>query len=206
MVCSWCNSATCGLGNGTMTNSSRTSKANSVDRLSAGIPKARAGWLNEVVEHTDAFCNTRLNTEYKSHCRKMAHALCRKRSLVLSGKSESWAAGIIYALGQVNFLMDPSQNPHTTSAQIANGLGVSVSTMQAKATIIRKALKLFQFHPNWTLPSKVDDTPLIWLLEVNGVLMDIRKAPRGAQVAAYEKGLIPYIPADRHVPAKDDIE
>ncbi|MBI2425808.1 MAG: hypothetical protein HYV27_23485 [Candidatus Hydrogenedentes bacterium] len=127
----------------------------------------------------------------------MARALCRKRSLVLSGKSESWAAGIVYALGQVNFLMDPSQNPHATSAEIAKSLGVSISTMQAKATTIRKALKLFQFHPNWTLPSKVDDNPVIWLLEVNGILMDIRRAPRDVQVLACEKGLIPYVPGDR---------
>jgi hypothetical protein len=35
------------------------------------------------------------------------------------------------------------------------------------------------------------------MLEVNGFLMDIRMAPREAQVAAYERGLIPYIPADR---------
>jgi hypothetical protein len=41
------------------------------------------------------------------------------------------------------------------------------------------------------------DNPLIWMLEVNGFLVDIRMAPREAQVAAYEKGLIPYIPADR---------
>jgi len=31
--------------------------------------------------------------------------------------------------------------------------------------------------------------------------MDIRQAPREAQVVAYEMGLIPYIPADRHEPS-----
>ena len=43
----------------------------------------------------------------------------------------------------------------------------------------------------------MDDNPLIWMLEVNGLLMDIRHCPREAQVVAFEKGLIPYIPADR---------
>jgi hypothetical protein len=38
----------------------------------------------------------------------------------------------------------------------------------------------------------MDDNPLVRVLEVNGFLMDIRMAPREAQVAAYEKGLIPY--------------
>ena len=35
------------------------------------------------------------------------------------------------------------------------------------------------------------------LLEVNGLITDIRSCPREAQVVAFEKGLIPYIPADR---------
>jgi len=36
--------------------------------------------------------------------------------------------------------------------------------------------------------------------------MDIRMAPREAQVAAYEKGLIPCIPADRKQAGKEDTE
>ena len=43
----------------------------------------------------------------------------------------------------------------------------------------------------------MEDNPLVWMLSVNGFLMDIRQAPRDAQVVAFEKGLIPYIPADR---------
>jgi hypothetical protein len=38
---------------------------------------------------------------------------------------------------------------------------------------------------------------LIWMLEVNGLITDIRSCPREAQAVAFEKGLIPYIPADR---------
>ena len=37
----------------------------------------------------------------------------------------------------------------------------------------------------------------VWMLEVNGFLMDIRSAPRELQEVAFQKGLIPYIPADR---------
>ena len=35
------------------------------------------------------------------------------------------------------------------------------------------------------------------MLEVNGLIMDIRSCPREAQQVAFEKRLIPYIPADR---------
>jgi hypothetical protein len=43
----------------------------------------------------------------------------------------------------------------------------------------------------------MDDNPMVWMLEVDGSIMDIRTCPREIQQAAFEKGLIPYIPADR---------
>ena len=47
------------------------------------------------------------------------------------------------------------------------------------------------------LPSLVDQNPLVWMAEVNGVLVDLRYMPRDLQVIAYEKGMIPYVPADK---------
>ena len=43
----------------------------------------------------------------------------------------------------------------------------------------------------------MDDNPMIWMLEVNGFMMDIRTCPREVLKIAFQKGLIPYIPADR---------
>jgi hypothetical protein len=80
---------------------------------------------------------------------------------------------------------------------VAKGFGVSVGTMQAKMKIIWDGLDLMQFHPDWCLPGNLENNPLVWMLEVNGFLIDIRMAPREVQVLAYNKGLIPYIPADR---------
>ena len=165
--------------------------------LMAEVPKAYAARFTDLVGLTDAFCDAHLNSEYKGLCREMAVAVCQKSSPALKGKTEGWAAGIVYALGRINFLDDPSQTPHMKSTEIAEGFGVSVATMQAKAKVIREGLDLVPFHPDWCLPSKMDDNPLVWMLELNGFLMDIRMAPREAQVVAYEKGLIPYIPADR---------
>lgn len=168
----------------------RSSKMNEGARLYA----AR---FVELTELTDAFCDAHLNTEYKQLCREMAAAICRDRLPALRGKPGGWAAGIVYALGQVNFLSDPTQTPHLPAAEIAKGFGVSQATMHAKAKIIREAFGLMPLHPDWCLPSKLKDNPLVWMLEVNGFTMDIRMAPREAQVVAYEKGLIPYVPADQ---------
>jgi hypothetical protein len=37
---------------------------------------------------------------------------------------------------------------------------------------------------------------MTWLLQVDGMLVDIRQAPRRLQVQAFESGLIPYVPGD----------
>jgi hypothetical protein len=41
------------------------------------------------------------------------------------------------------------------------------------------------------------DNFLVWMLQVNGLMIDIRQAPAELQRLAYEKGLIPFIPAER---------
>lgn len=153
--------------------------------------------FSEIVALTDDFCDRFLNDEYKQVCRKTAFALCQKGSPVLRGKPASWACGITYAVGRVNFLTDPSQTPHMKAEEIARGFGISPATMHAKSRIIWNGLDLMLLDPDFTLASRADQNPLIWMLKVNGMMTDIRFAPRGAQVAAYEQGLIPYIPADR---------
>ena len=41
-----------------------------------------------------------------------------------------------------------------------------------------------------------DKNPLVWMAEVNGLLVDLRDMPPEVQEIAFEDGLIPYIPAD----------
>ena len=172
--------------------------------LMADVPDRYAARFAELAELTDAFCDVRLNTDYKQLCREMAAVICQNAPSVLRGRPSGWAAGIVHALGRVNFLTDPNQTPHMATAEIAKGFGVSQATMMSKAKVIRQGLDLMPFHPDWCLPSRLDDNPLVWMLKVNGLLMDIRMAPREAQVTAYEKGLIPYVPADQQRAVKND--
>jgi hypothetical protein len=46
------------------------------------------------------------------------------------------------------------------------------------------------------LPSLLGSNPLVWLAEVNGLLVDLRTMPREVQEMAFAKGIIPYIPTD----------
>ncbi len=41
----------------------------------------------------------------------------------------------------------------------------------------------------------VEKNPLIWMLEVNGLIIDVRHAPREIQEEAFRKGLIPLYPS-----------
>ena len=162
------------------------------------VPAALRPTYEALVAITDAVCRAHLNDEYADLAREMTAALCRKRpSPVLRGQPKTWACGIVYAIGAKNFLFDRSQNPYIAAGDLCKLFGVGASTGSAKAAEIRKLLKIRPFDHAWTLPSRVEDNPLIWMLSVNGFLMDIRDAPRGAQEEALRRGLIPYIPADR---------
>lgn len=165
---------------------------------SENVPKEMQERFAEISRLTDAFGQEYLNEEWKKLCRQLTAALCRKRpSPLVSGKAPTWAYGIIHALGMVNFLFDPSQNPHVKASQLSEYFGLSQNTGSAKSKQIRDMMKMYQFDPDWTLPSKIGDNPMVWMLSVNGLMMDIRYAPREAQEVAYLKGLIPYIPADK---------
>jgi hypothetical protein len=155
--------------------------------------------LGVVIGLLDQFCKEHLNEEYAVLCRKLAEKLGRKRpSPLLHGSPNAWASGIVRAVGGVNFLHDKSQTPYMRSTDIDHYLGTSPSSGAAKLAAIRKMFKMHQLDPNWTLPSRLEDNPMVWMLQVNGFMVDVRHAPREVQEIAFNKGLIPYIPADRH--------
>jgi len=161
------------------------------------VPKKMQSLFDEIAGSTNAFCAQFLNDEYAYVCRKLAAALARKRpSPLLRGRPKTWAAGIVYTAGSINFLFDPSQDPHMGAKELSEKLGVSASTMSAKRRIIENALDVGQLHPEYTLSSLMAENPLVWMLEVDGIVMDMRTAPRELQEIANEEGLIPYIPDD----------
>lgn len=77
---------------------------------------------------------------------------------------------------------------------LAAAFGLSKSTVGNKAKQIKDLLQIGVFDPDWTLPSKIEQNPLAWMITVNGLIVDARHAPRALQEEAYRKGLIPYLP------------
>jgi len=110
---------------------------------------------------------------------------------------ETWACAIVYALGFVNFLFDKSQEPYMSASDLCAAFGISASTGSARSRVVRDALGMIQMDANWVLPSKLEDSPLAWMIMVNGLIVDVRGMPREIQEIAYQRGMIPYIPADK---------
>ena len=167
-----------------------------IEDMDLVIPELQPA-LEGIVALTDEFCREHLNEEYRRLCTEMAIELAELEAPINKGRPASWASGIVHALGFVNFLHDRSQSPHMTSPEIAKGFGVSQGTMQSKSRIIRDELELMPFDPDWCLEALLEDNPLVWMLDIDGLAVDIRMAPREAQEEAYLQGLIPYIPTDR---------
>jgi hypothetical protein len=161
------------------------------------VPAEMRSKFEAIVSITDAFCSEILNDEYALLARQAAAALSRKRPSPLErGAAKTWACGIVYALGFVNFLFDKSQDLYISAADLCAHFGVAKSTGYAKSKVVRDALDMVQMDPNWYLPSRMDENILAWTITVNGFLVDARRMPREVQEIAYRKGLIPYIPGE----------
>jgi len=144
------------------------------------VPAAAKPAYDAIVALTDGFCREQLNPEYEALCRKLAAVLARKRPSPLTrGKPEVWASAIVRVIGRVNFLDDSSQTPHLSLTEIDQAFGVAESTGQGKSKAIR------------------DLSPMAWMIEVNGFVVDARHLRKEVQEEAYRKGLIPYIPGEK---------
>lgn len=170
------------------------------------VPRPYRDRYLAITEVTDAFCVNHLqplHREYELYAQVLTTALLQDEEdhtplLADRAKPASWAAGIIWALGRVNFLSDPSFEPAMLGRDVAKAIGVSMGTMQDKATRIWKYFDMIQFDPRWTLPSLAANNPLVWMVETKeGLIVDLRHAPRDVQEMAFEQDLIPYIPADK---------
>jgi hypothetical protein len=159
------------------------------------VPNAMQSQYQEISTLIDEFCLEKLNEDYSLLSKELAAKLARKRPSPLnSGRLNTWACGIVYAIGSVNFLFDKSQNPHMKADELCAWFGVATSTGANKANQIKKMMHIDHFSHEWILPGLVDKNPMAWVISVNGFNVDARSLPRNYQEEAFRKGLIPYIP------------
>ncbi len=159
------------------------------------IPGAGRLQAEQIIAVTDEVCLEHLDEEYADLCRRLVAKLARKRpSPLVRGDLRIWAAGVVYAIGQVNFLFDPAQTPHATVDELSEMLNVKKTTMANKARIIRNAASLDHLDPEFSRHELVERNPLTWMLQVDGLLVDARSLPLAMQQQAFQLGLIPHVP------------
>jgi len=156
------------------------------------IPVALRDRAQQIIDVTDTACRAHLDEEYGLLTRRLVARVARKRPSPLTrGDARIWAAGAIYAVGQINFLFDRTQTPHMTAKQLAEALGVVQTTMANKAGIINRLLDVGIFELDLTRVAMIEQHPMAWLIEVDGFILDARALPAEMQDEARRRGLIP---------------
>ncbi|MCR4718031.1 MAG: DUF6398 domain-containing protein [Firmicutes bacterium] len=107
------------------------------------------------------YCEKYLSEEYKTLCLRLLEKLCRKRpSPLLSGKKNTWAAGIVYAIAANNFIFDKSMPIHRTADELSRPFGIAPSTAGNKASEIRNLVRMSPWDTEWMLTELVDESNL----------------------------------------------
>lgn len=111
-----------------------------------------AGKYNEIIEKINSFSNEYLNDEYKNICIEATKALfLNNEEQVKKGKSFSWAAGIVHAIGNLNNLFDAKNEPYIKALDLYKEFGVSSSTGSSKSKEVRNLLGLDENIEKWTV-------------------------------------------------------
>lgn len=122
------------------------------------VPEVAAKPFQDICRILSDICTEKLNDEYLTLGIELAAKLARKRPTpLLSGKASTWAAGIIHALGTVNFLFDKSQSPHITSKELCEWFSFGQSTISGKSKTIRDLFDMGHFDPKEVCKNNLHD-------------------------------------------------
>jgi hypothetical protein len=129
---------------------------------------------------TDGFADLYLDEDYKTlsrklidkMSRKLLDKMSRKRQVpFLYGRLEIWAAAVVYALGQTNFLFDKSFEPYVSATDLCNYLGTSQSTTSQKAKIIRDMFKMRYFDEEFSTERMLKENPFNEFVTIDGLIV-----------------------------------
>jgi hypothetical protein len=127
-----------------------------------------------LIKMIDDFADRYLDEDYKMLCRKLIDKMSRKKQVpFLSGRLEIWAAAVVYALGQINFLFDKSFEPYVSATDLCNYFGTSQSTTSQKAKIIRDMFKMRYFDEKFSTKRMLRENPLNEFLMIDGLVVPV---------------------------------
>ena len=117
------------------------------------------------------FCENYINDEYKNICHLVVEKMSRKRQVpYMTGRVEVWAAGIIHAIGRVNFLYHKKTSPYISMDQLAEYFNTSKRTVGPKAKIIINMFKMSYFDPVFSTRSIQEKSPSSEFIQIGNYI------------------------------------
>jgi len=111
-----------------------------------------ANKYEEIIDKIKSFSSEYLNEEYKNICIEATETLfCNNEEQLKKGKSFSWAAGIVHAIGTVNNLFDSKEEPYIKVTDLYKAFGVSSSTGSSKSREVQNLLQLSKENKQWII-------------------------------------------------------
>ena len=101
--------------------------------------------LKEITDIIKIHCNIAFDDNYYKTTKGLINKLKKNKEFSMdSGKVEGWISGLLYVVGEDSNLFDTGNwmrdKIYLSKTDLANGVGVSVSTMRSRANQIREAL------------------------------------------------------------------
>ena len=145
----------------------------------------------QLIDLTGEYCERYVDDEYKQLTEKLILKMRRKRDVpFLRGRVYTWAAAIIYALGQIIFLFDRSSEPYVAAGDIPYYFGVAQSTVGQKAKVIRDMFDLYYWHPEFSTQAMRDSHPHKGMVMVDGFIWPIEVLPPDVQEELRRQGIV----------------
>jgi len=132
----------------------------------------------QLIDMTAGFCDRYLDEEYKELCEKLIRKMSRKRNVpFLYGRLEIWAAAVIHAIGNINFLFDPSFKPYVSVSDISKYFGTSKSTVTQKSKQIRDMFKMRVWDREFSTTHMMEHNPFSRFVMIDGFIVSIDSLP-----------------------------
>jgi len=144
--------------------------------FSSPIPIVIRPKFEEIGEIIRTVCRDNIDEEYYYLGILLLEKLARKRpSPLLAGKTHVWAAGVLCALGTINFLFDKSTVPYISKEDLADCCGVKQSTASEKGRLIRELFKMSYWDSRFSTIKMHNRNPMKNLIVTgNGFILDLR--------------------------------
>jgi hypothetical protein len=109
--------------------------------------------IGQVKKLITEFGNQRLHDTYTAFALQLCDTVADDDQFNLHrGRVDIWAAAIVYAIAQLNFLFSSETPNHLTPDELCSWFGVKKSTVSAKAGAIRSELDLFYDDERFCAP------------------------------------------------------